>query len=168
MLLKLIDKKFRRTPYESKHFDNVITGYREVVCSSWIEGTEFPREIIERMKSVVNNTLGHKYEFQAPHVLDLREFESGIAAHIDNLGASGDVIAGLCLLSPCVIIFRRNGVEIARELLDPNTLYIQAHDLRYNCTHEIPMTSDMDHSIDGHFIERKRRISIMIRDRAKN
>jgi alkylated DNA repair protein alkB family protein 7 len=168
MLLRLVDKKFRRMPYESKHFDNVITGYRETVCSDWIQRKEFPSDIIERMKTTVNATLGRSYVFQPPHVLDLREFDSGIGPHIDNLGASGDVIAGLCLLSPCVFVFRREGVEIARQLVEPNTLYIQAHDLRYHCTHEIPMSNDKDHSIEGRFIQRKRRVSIMIRDVPKN
>jgi hypothetical protein len=164
-LVKRVNKKFRRIPYESRHFDNVITGYRECICSSWITNEDpFVKNIVDRMILKANETLGREFTFQPPHVLDLRDGNSGIGPHIDNLHASGDIIASLCLLSPCVLIFRIEGQEIGRVLVEPNTFYIQAYDLRYNCTHEIPMTDDTNHSIDDVFIPRNQRISIMIRD----
>jgi hypothetical protein len=164
-LMKRIDKRFRRTPYQKSHFDKVITGYRESICSSWITGEDsFTKDIIDRMTVKANQVLGKEYVYQPPHILDLQDGNSGIGAHIDYLKSSGDVIAALCLLSPCVIIFRLDGQEIGRELVEPNTFYVQAHELRYKCTHEIPMTNDPNHSIDGVFIQRNRRISIMIRD----
>jgi hypothetical protein len=122
---------------------------------------------MNRMMQKVNDTIGKEFRFLPPHCLDLQEQESGIMAHIDNLNASGEVIATISLLSPCVLIFKLGDVEVRRELIEPLSLYIQAGPLRDNATHEIPMTDDPNHSIDGHFIIRKRRISIMIRDQPK-
>lgn len=120
------------------------------------------REIVNRVPESAFET----NQFIPPHILDLRDGNSGIGPHIDYLNASGGIIAGLSLISPAVFVFKK-GNESFRALVPPNSLYIQFDELRYEWTHEIPMTNDPDHHVNGQFIERGRRLVMLLRDKKK-
>ncbi|KAJ3253682.1 Alpha-ketoglutarate-dependent dioxygenase alkB 7, mitochondrial [Boothiomyces macroporosus] len=154
-LVKLCDRKLNRISrnYQQNHFDSVINSYRECTFS------DFPNtELLDRMKREAFLFSGRK-EYQHPHILDLHK-DGVISAHVDNINAFGKVICGLCLLSDCVMIFKKNNQEVFRVLLEKNCLYIQKDDTRFDLSHEIPREAE----IDGKLIRKDRRISIMLRD----
>ena len=135
------------------------------------------QSILKRMASVsldwVKNerskvqTPHRDWEWSPPHLLDLRDGKSGIGPHVDLKEASGAVICCLSLLSPCVLRFThtQRPQETFKVLIPPMSMYCQRDDLRYLYTHEIPMTDDPDHSIDGEKIIRNRRLAILLRDK---
>jgi alkylated DNA repair protein alkB family protein 7 len=117
----------------------------------------------------------------APHILELREGNSGIGPHVDNLVASGDVIAAMCLISPAVMMFKRVSETPTDEakgavgdeqkdgkesyftaLLPAGCLYYQRGEVRYKFTHSIPLNPE-EHVFKGEKVVRGRRISIMVR-----
>ncbi|KAI8897265.1 hypothetical protein BC833DRAFT_594562 [Globomyces pollinis-pini] len=176
ILVKEADKKLKRTwgkVYEENHFDSVIQGYRECIASDWAEdvGQEFAnaktQPIIKNAANQVRERLGMpNLTFSPPHILDLRDGQSGIRPHVDHLKAFGSIISGICLISPCVIVFKDKNTneECFRLLLEANCLYAQKDFVRFNFTHEIPMTEDDNHSFRGKHIIRNRRITVMLRD----
>ena len=86
----------------------------------------------------------------------------GISAHVDCEPCFGPVIASLCLLSPCEMVFRKLGGGAKESIiLDPRSLLILSGEGRYDWTHEIPARkSDV---IDGLRQLRSRRISLTFR-----
>lgn len=180
LLVLEADKKLRRIfrEYEPHHFDNVIRGYRECTATNWNPASQSSLEtssnnndlrvqtIMETMQERIRRETGRdNIRFCSPHILDLKDGQSGILAHVDNLQASGSVISGLSLISNAVIIFKAISSDFQfRILIPPNSLYIQTDTLRFKFTHEIPLSEDENHSIDGNYIVRKRRLSIILRD----
>lgn len=132
--------------YHEQHFDKVIKGYRECEVSSWGAApnrnldidSDTIMNILSRARDTAESFLFHKddeadqlqlpaIEWLQPHLLDLREQESGIDKHIDDLNASGRIIAGLCLKSDAVMKFEHM-VDTSLSfvaLLPARCLYIQ-------------------------------------------
>ncbi|XJO74818.1 hypothetical protein BDV3_005581 [Batrachochytrium dendrobatidis] len=174
-ITKKLRRLFGREGYREAHTDHVITGYKEAIVSAWtsVETASSPGEkeaveILDKTKLAMSKWLGpnRPAKWTPPHVLDMRDGNSGIRAHVDFVESSGDVIGGLCLISPAVIIFRnvKNPDRDYFKLFVPaRCLYMQADDTRYNYTHEIPMTDDPAHSFKGEFVERHRRVCAMFR-----
>ncbi|KAJ3090831.1 Alpha-ketoglutarate-dependent dioxygenase alkB 7, mitochondrial [Quaeritorhiza haematococci] len=166
-----------RGPYVETHFDGVIRGYKECTVSSWAlssspntANTDDDKilRILERARQSLRTWTKNDIPFISPHILELREGNSGIGPHVDNVKASGNIVAGLCLISPAIIIFRRkdNPQQYIRALLPERSLYLQRNALRYSFTHEIPEDRSL-HSFRGKEVLRGRRISIMFRDEMK-
>ncbi|KAH6596900.1 hypothetical protein BASA50_004834 [Batrachochytrium salamandrivorans] len=188
-ITKKLRRLFGREGYREAHTDHVITGYKEAVVSAWASSPEPSTAavaaaaaaatvqdetdvvtILERAKAAMSAWLGpsRQVKWSPPHLLDMRDGHSGIRAHVDYVEASGSVIGGLCLLSPAVVVFRNQNDperDYFKALLPARCLYMQADNLRYNYSHEIPMTDSPDHSFKGSFVERHRRISVMFRDK---
>jgi hypothetical protein len=166
LLIKEANRNLNRLAgkkYENRHFDGVISGYRECITDKFsLEANE----IFQRIKSTATDIVQKELEFGSPHILDLRDHKSEIKRHVDSR-TFGDVICGVCLISPCVMIFRdyKTSEEVGRILLPARSFYVQWDKTRYEYTHEIPLTEDENHAIDGNFIMRKRRISIMFRSK---
>ncbi|KAJ3413058.1 hypothetical protein HDV05_008579 [Chytridiales sp. JEL 0842] len=101
----------------------------------------------------------------APHILELRDGNSGIGPHVDHLQAMGDTIAGLCLISDAVMIFRHVKLKdiYFSVLLPKGCWYMQRGKVRYEFTHEIPIKEE-EHFFKGSKVERGRRISVLIRN----
>lgn len=159
LLVQEIDFKLRKMKkYQHSHFDSVIQNYKEMAPSSF--SSEFDA-ILTRMKNSVQKELGLSDIKFNVHILDLACENSGIGAHTDN--HTGRFVAGLCLLSPAVMIFRK-GQESHPVLLDENCFYIQHGLLRNDYTHEIPFQESQEHSIDSIRVPRARRISILLRE----
>ncbi|KAJ3114455.1 Alpha-ketoglutarate-dependent dioxygenase alkB 7, mitochondrial [Phlyctochytrium bullatum] len=182
LLVAAADARLRRLargPYLESHFDNVIRGYKEASISSWAlseeqagpEGRDVAR-VMDRMRARINEELGRwgretVERFLPPHVLELRDKDSRIGAHVDNLEASGHIVAGLCLLSPAVAIFRHTSnpsTHFFKAHLPARCLYYQNDAVRYDFTHEIPAQDDPDHSFKGAHVDRARRLCILLRD----
>nr|KAJ3418354.1 Alpha-ketoglutarate-dependent dioxygenase alkB 7, mitochondrial [Polyrhizophydium stewartii] len=174
---KKLRRLFGRQGYLEGHLDTVIKGYKEATISGWMTAATAQNEdearvvaVLERVKDAMDEWLGRDraVKWGPPHLLDLRNGNSGIGAHVDFVQESGAVIGGVCLLSPSVIVFRhkdRPDTDHFKLLAPPRALYMQADNIRYDYSHEIPMTDDPNHSFRGEFVERERRISIMMRDK---
>lgn len=118
-----LSRIYRNRPYEETHFDSVITGYKECQYSDYAP----IKDIIDRMASAAQDTLGRDIKFQVPHILELRDGNSGIGAHVDHIQAFGSVIGCLSLISPAVLVFRHKDTkeQVFRALVDPTDFYIQ-------------------------------------------
>ena len=71
--------------YDEGHYDHVIKGYKECSVSSWSQ-----HSILLKAQTAVCSALNRKPDFDwvPPHILELREEDSFILPHIDNLMAT--------------------------------------------------------------------------------
>ncbi|KAG2387574.1 hypothetical protein C9374_001168 [Naegleria lovaniensis] len=60
----------------------------------------------------------------------------GIASHVDNVNAFGDVIVGISLLNPVYMTFRKDKLE-TKILLPPNSCYVLTGESRFEWRHGI-------------------------------
>jgi len=139
----------------------VIFNYREIEKSRWNEANH---NAVLKVRSLLPSNIN----WLAVHVLDLAE-DGSIAPHVDSVKFSGGIVAGLCLLSPSVMILSPDGEVVCpvekqqrvKILLEPRTLYFLSKDARYKWKHEIP-AGVVD--FRGQPITKTRRISLMFRD----
>ncbi|KAJ3125049.1 2,5-diamino-6-(ribosylamino)-4(3H)-pyrimidinone 5'-phosphate reductase [Physocladia obscura] len=194
--------------YMERHFDGVITGYKEASVSAWGFQASVPDDaislaqvrdalkaripddtamamvirwieasteaVISQQQQLLSNSSNssnsnQKISWLPPHILELRaptfQTPSGIGPHVDHLGAFGAKIAGVCLGSDAVMRFaQKDDPSRSFSALLPNRcLYFQCGSVRFNYTHEIPV-DPAQHVFKNVFIERGRRISVLIRD----
>ncbi|CAG8565363.1 15446_t:CDS:2 [Dentiscutata heterogama] len=160
--LKKLKRVFgKQIVYQDSHFDDVIQGYRECQASHWGDQND---KVIEIFNKKVYDFFPRTVEWLPVHVLDLSE-TGGIKPHVDNVDYSGSIVAGICLMSPTVMIFRHKDDQSCNfsVLLEPGCLYIQRDKVRFNFTHEIPQDL-AQHVFKGQIIPKGRRISLMFRD----
>ncbi|KAJ3213106.1 hypothetical protein HK099_007570 [Clydaea vesicula] len=123
---KFVEKKLRKvlgkSDYAKKHFDGVINLYKECSVESWkntVIDDSWEMSLLNRFKTRISTEINRDVKFLAPHLLDLAE-DGEIMAHVDNLKASGSLIAGVCLKSDAVMILRR----VSDPLNDYVTLFL--------------------------------------------
>lgn len=157
LLVNEVQRKLKKMRYEYDHWDNAIHGYREYEEKNWSNSSE---SIIERVRSTVF-PIGAS-QMALVHVLDLDK-DGHIKAHIDSVKFCGDTIAGLSLLSPCVmqLVNDKNSSLSAKCLLPQRSLYIMKKAARYEFSHEV-LKNDLS-IFKGDKIEKSRRISIICR-----
>lgn len=176
-------KSIKRTPYEYAHWDDAIHGYREMEKQNWLPECQI---IINR---IVHRAFVGNVQPQV-HILDLAQ-NGIIKPHVDSSRYCGNIIAGLSLLSNCIMRLKRvdenkyyQGKEGVMEPCQPNmtaeqtkvhpefdysvdillnrrSLYIMKDTARYKFTHEILPS---DSSFKDREIEKNRRISIICRN----
>ena len=131
-----VESRMRRRRYERGHWDSIISGYREVelpipsdltlfnggsgiVPSPLSEESSSASAIVERIRSAIeryhfgpNGAVDEEGAYKPPpvswlpcHGVDLRE-GGRLGPHVDSVRYSGSVVAGLSLLSPCVMRLR--------------------------------------------------------------
>ena len=156
-LMKEIDRKWRRLKYQQNHWDNAIQNYRELELSRWssvsasiletVRGSAFKND--DRLKNLT-------------HVLDLHE-DGVITAHVDSTRFCGRALAGLCLLSPCVMKFTKVAEPDVwyKVLLSRRCLYLMEDDARYDYSHQI--LHNKESYFNGQFIHKSRRVSVITR-----
>lgn len=124
----------------NSHYDGVINKYREcsVSSNSWsvdndikelllinedIKSIKIIRDIIKRVHNTIDTLFDHKYIWLPPHLLDVAA-DGEIRSHLDNLNASGDIIAGISLLSSALVRFKIHTEkdELARIPVENKTL----------------------------------------------
>ncbi|CAF3112409.1 unnamed protein product [Rotaria sp. Silwood2] len=156
--LKEIDGYMKRKRYEYSHWDNAIHGYRESERSEW---TQENQQVLSRIRQLAfddpTQTLMHV------HVLDIAK-DGYIKPHIDAIRYCGTTIAGLSLLSSCVMRFvhKDDKTLFVDVLLKPKSLYIMKNIVRFDFTHEVP--KDQESYFNNIHIPRNRRISIICRN----
>lgn len=150
--------------FESGHFDEVISGYREMQLTQLksFEDKQKARlfaDTLQRLERLLpSSTLPPLI-----HVLHLSA-EGKIDAHIDNIEASGPTIVGLSLGSARVMRLGHQSCPIhshLKVLLPPGSVYIQRDSVRYNLQHSIQSHD----SFKGKGIRGAQRLSLMLRDR---
>jgi len=156
-LLEEITPYMKRLRYEFDHWDNAIHGYRETERSAWNENNS---KIIEKIrKAAFRDDVG---QLQHVHILDLAK-DGFIKPHVDSVKFCGDTIAGLSLLSDCVMrLTNETDKNLSFDiLLKRRSLYIMKNVVRYDFAHEILKDDDSRFKIDH--VKRDRRISVICR-----
>lgn len=102
------------------------TGYRE------IERSQFTSSNFKVIKRVLEQYPEHlRSQLQAVHILDLSE-TGYIKPHVDNVKFSGDLLSGLCLLSPALMdLIHEETKETITAFLPARCLYIMTPEGRY-------------------------------------
>jgi len=136
--------RMKKRRYERGHWDAVILGYKEVELGEGTVGNEVlaimkrTRSFLEQQHHLVcNNTV----EWLPCHAIDLKA-DGKLLAHVDSVRFSGDVVAGISLLSTCIMRLQRQQQQQQEEgfvdlLLPPRSLYVLKGTSRYEFTHEI-------------------------------
>ncbi|CAE6480758.1 unnamed protein product [Rhizoctonia solani] len=160
--------------FEEGHFDGVIRDYREVTVSAWPQSSPLGlSRVLLRLYELVDfeNTLPDPGLITPPniqtHVLHLAS-TGAILPHVDNIEASGSVIAGVSLGNTRVLRLTQSttdSIEASFDvLLESGSVYIQRDNIRYKWKHEIPNVTDFrDRRIGG-----GQRISVMLRDKHRS
>ena len=140
--------------YQGTHWDDVIVKYREVELDVhqnplWLEVTGRIHEAVKRQQGRPN------LAFLPPHVVDLAA-DGHIGPHVDSVKFSGDIVAGVSLLSCRVMRLDRDveahaalapdhpaiiadapDINAVEFFLPRRSLYIMAGPLRYFFSHQV-------------------------------
>ncbi len=147
--------------------------------------------IISNLKRTISVMYGKKLVFLPPHIIDLAP-DGFIGPHVDSIKFSGQIIAGVSLMSTRVMRLKYSlkdatyepkclgeNPEIIDIELPPRSLYILAGSFRFNYTHEILLNSMIgennvlkkENAAEIHVLKESessinsmRRISVMFRD----
>ncbi|BFY99762.1 hypothetical protein BsWGS_02802 [Bradybaena similaris] len=156
-LLNEAERYLSRLRYQSGHWDNAIQGYRETEKTSWNENNS---KVINRVKKLAFGIgvvpLPHV------HVLDISK-DGYIKPHVDAVRFCGDTIAGMCLLSSCVmrLALEKDSSKYGDVFLPRRCLYIMKNRARYEFTHEVLKAEDS--VFRNQIVPRDRRISVICR-----
>jgi alkylated DNA repair dioxygenase AlkB len=125
--------------------------------------TEKLPEFLEEIKNKLNNICSSN---NIPSInfnqciVNNYEPGQGISKHIDSK-AYGPIVASFSLNSGSYMTFR-NGANVVKKYIKPNSVYIMTGDARYKWTHEMPSTKS--DKVDDKKILRSRRVSITFRN----
>ncbi|KAF6029646.1 hypothetical protein EB796_012055 [Bugula neritina] len=157
-LLQEIEPYMARLRYEYSHWDDAIHGYRETERSEW---NATNTHILLRLKDFAFKDVNKPTEFV--HVLDL-EKDGLIKPHKDSVRFCGDTIAGISLLSDCIMrLVAIENTNITVDIhLKQRSLYIMRNAARFDFTHEI-LHNDHSYFKDKR-VEKGRRVSIICRN----
>lgn len=217
-LIKEVGQRMKRRRFEDGHWDSVITGYREVELpdeqlSPWqgivTENNRAVQEAIHKTRrhlesNIHANPSKQRVDNGSPetvqiqwlpcHAIDLSA-QGELSAHVDSVKFSGDIVAGISLLSDAIMRLRPSSSDwesrgqnesISRfdnshgyvDLYLPMlSLYVLSGMSRYNYTHELLPSNTAFEFVEtqtntgmGEKIEviRGRRLSIIFRDRKRD
>ncbi|XP_067119274.1 alpha-ketoglutarate-dependent dioxygenase alkB homolog 7, mitochondrial isoform X2 [Centruroides vittatus] len=119
-LVEEAEKHLKRLRYQYDHWDDAIHGYRETEQKHWKEKNKVILQRVRELAFCPN--INH---INQVHILDL-EKTGYIKPHIDSVRFCGDTIAGLSLLSDCVMRLVREDDPTSRldALLKRRSLYV--------------------------------------------
>jgi len=180
-------KRLKRRRFEDGHWDSVITGYREVELSTPNEHElnqdthkdvpQFAKAIHKTRKQLADNHFNksnnNHIQWLPCHAIDLSA-KGVLKAHVDSVKFSGEIVAGISLLSDAVMRLRlssdewdsddtkddtnsdssMNSSNTNEEYVDlylpQNSLYVLTGMSRYSYTHELlPTGSTFELSRSG-------------------
>ncbi|EEC43287.1 predicted protein [Phaeodactylum tricornutum CCAP 1055/1] len=181
-LIEELQAKLKRSRYQKGHWDAAIVDYREteVIDEASTLSVEF-RGVLERVRAqILARHLMHKHQSVAPellwlpcHCIDLKK-EGELNAHVDSVRFSGDIVAGLSLMSSSIMRLREEKQELVSSqrkqtkdepyvdlFLQERSLYVLEGYSRYRYTHELlPSGSTFGDKV----VHRENRLSIIFRD----
>lgn len=160
--------------YEKGHWDAVITDYKEVELADEMMDNPQILQIFRRTREFLEN---HHLNYQPVkwlpcHAIDLKK-EGELNAHVDSVKFSGDLVAGISLLSHSImrLVPHVDGGEPVLDghvdlYLPPLSLYALTGVARYRYSHELLKNQSSFTGADGKTtaVERDHRISIIFRD----
>uniref|UniRef100_A0A1I8GSR6 2OG-FeII_Oxy_2 domain-containing protein n=1 Tax=Macrostomum lignano TaxID=282301 RepID=A0A1I8GSR6_9PLAT len=159
-LMSELQPILRKLRYESAHWDDAIHNYRETERTVWSDAN---RALLQRVAETAGLT--GKSQLEHVHVLDLAE-DGHIRPHVDAVRFCGSIIAGLSLLSDCVMRFTLATAEQsawAKVLLPRRSLYVMKDRLRYDYAHAVLGNDDANNCIGKQVVRKGRRVSVICR-----
>ncbi|XP_065905105.1 alpha-ketoglutarate-dependent dioxygenase alkB homolog 7, mitochondrial-like [Dysidea avara] len=160
-LMKEVELSMGRKKYNFDHWDDAIHGYKETEKTEWSRDNQ---PVITRLQSAVGSR-----DLLLPHihVLDLSN-DGYIKPHVDSVKFCGRIIAGVSLLSSCVMRLQheQDKHKWIVMLLPPLSVYIIRDVTRYQYTHEI-LADDVSYH-RGQKIDRERRVSLICRTKPQS
>lgn len=113
-----------RLEWSRDHFDRVIFNYRETTISDPTRYPHLNKFFIATVKPLFDDT---KNTILPIHLLEL-DAGGYIRPHIDNLEASGSMIAGLSLKSDCTLRFSSSSSgDCWQQIVPQRSLYLQRY-----------------------------------------
>ncbi|XP_050402968.1 alpha-ketoglutarate-dependent dioxygenase alkB homolog 7, mitochondrial [Patella vulgata] len=157
-LITEIEPVVKRMRYEYEHWDDAIHGYRETERKKWNNENQL---ILKRVRECSFPVGTPQIDFT--HILDLKK-DGYIKPHVDAVRFCGRIIAGLCLLSPCVmrLVMVDDKTRYGDILLNQRALYVMKDRARYEFSHEV--LEESKSIFKGNVVPRDRRISVMCRN----
>ena len=188
-LVEEVSKRLKRRRFEEGHWDSVISKYREIELAtpdevdgsnSAIEDTPQYAQAIQRarglLKSYVSPQSRNNMTWLPCHAIDLSK-SGRLDAHVDSVKFSGEIVAGISLLSDSIMRLRPAKGEWIDDSSDESLeghvdLYLPKLSLyclhgmsRFHYSHEL-LPSDSVFEMHGKNVRvtRGRRLSIIFRD----
>ncbi|ESO94504.1 hypothetical protein LOTGIDRAFT_118068 [Lottia gigantea] len=160
-LMLEIEPQIKRIRYQDTHWDDAIHGYRETERKVW---NSVNQEILKKVRDISFAPGTPQIDFT--HILDIKK-DGYIKPHIDAVRFCGRIIAGLCLLSPCVmrLVLEKDKGKYADILLNRRALYVMKDRARYEYTHEV-LAAEKSY-FKGNIVPRDRRVSVICRNQPK-
>ena len=174
LLLHEADKYLSRKSFLKDHFDGVISGYREGL--SIIEGNSKDLiDVSQRIYKLFPKKSGPL--LQSVHYIELSQ-DGAISKHVDSIKFSGGIVAGISLVSDCVMRLypvcdaidasineKTTNNDLLEGVIDvfiqKKSLYIMSGEARYHWAHSIPNGELL---FKNKCVSRKRRVSMIFRD----
>ena len=153
-LIQFASQKLKKFKFDSNHFDNVITDYRE--CMS----TTIPHQ--NKIMSIVSQLNENWMPF---HILELSQ-KGFINYHVDHY--SGENICGLSLVGDCVMHLQRSSLnsQLPKDIylfLPQRSLYMYSGYIRHDYKHAILNKYDIE--LPPFFkVKNSSRLSILMRN----
>jgi alkylated DNA repair protein alkB family protein 7 len=159
---------FIRRRYEKGHWDAVIIKYKETELFDESSLSTDSQSVLDRVREQLlhchfDDDRKEQVTWLPCHAIDLHP-AGELNAHVDSVRFSGDVVAGLSLMSPCIMRLKPEDNKASGHVdlyLPPLSLYVLSGPSRYSYTHELLPTGD---SFGGVAVERDHRLSIIFRD----
>jgi len=187
-LVKEVSKRMKRRRFEDGHWDSVISKYREIELAtphevdneSTIDAPQYAQTIQRTrdiLKSYVSPQLTNHMKWLPCHAIDLSK-NGRLDAHVDSVKFSGEIVAGISLLSDSIMRLRPAKGEWIDDTSNESSggyvdLYLPKLSLyclhgmsRFHYSHEL-LPSDSVYQIHGREdvqVTRGRRLSIIFRD----
>lgn len=186
-LVKEVSKRMKRRRFEDGHWDSVISKYREIelatpneVDSDTALSHESYAQSIQRtrdlLKSYASPQLANQMTWLPCHAIDLSK-DGSLDAHVDSVKFSGEIVAGISLLSDSIMRLRPANGEWLDDTSDKSSggyvdLYLPKLSLyclhgmsRFHYSHEL-IPSGSVYQLNGTdvHVTRERRLSIIFRD----
>jgi alkylated DNA repair protein alkB homolog 7 len=188
-----------RRRYEKGHWDSVIVNYKEteLIDEDAVLSSQVSKNLLQRIRYQLQErhlTRHHGDDHTTSgvswlpcHVIDLHK-DGALHAHVDSVKFSGDLVAGLSLLSPSIMRLvpdddgeeqhgglvdsvKCEGVHWVDMYLPPRSLYVLADAGRYHYSHQLLPSGSIFYDTynknggsEPITVEREHRISIIFRD----
>lgn len=178
LITKEILSRMKRRRYEKGHWDAVIVNYKEVEMSDFSFDTPEIPNIFHRVRQHLaeHHLNSNPVEWLPCHAIDLKK-EGELTAHVDSIKFSGDLVAGVSLLSPSIMrLVPDDGTDEQNEAsgadgwvdlyLPPLSLYALTGVGRYRYSHQLLPDNSAFSKADGTKIkvQRDHRLSVIFRD----
>jgi alkylated DNA repair protein alkB family protein 7 len=159
---------FIRRRYEKGHWDAVIIKYKETELFDESSLSMDSQSVLDRVREQLlhchfDDDRQKQVTWLPCHAIDLHP-EGALNAHVDSVRFSGDIVAGLSLLSPSILRLKPQAKGESGHvdlLLPPLSLYVLSGPSRYSYTHELLPTGEC---FGGVAVEREHRLSVIFRD----